>query len=251
MQIAQATEQVARRRQELESSIEALRAFERDYRARLRGFVEGQLKARGRGPVRARGPAAAPGSRRQLPAPAGCRGPAGPVDRGAPSSYWPCATPARTSSVTTAATGSTGCVTTTEVRTSRAVLRSDPAWSPVPCSPWRCRSPAGRLAVPRRWPRPGSAPPARPARDLAGVGPAPPPPWPASRPRPRSSRVAWRTSAARLAPARTLAPVPAQAAEQVRRIVEGPLAPPGPRARARGPGGRRWPAGWSRSRAPG
>src|SRR5215203_2146966 len=45
MQIAQATEQVARRRQELESSIEALRAFERDYRARLRGFVEGQLKA--------------------------------------------------------------------------------------------------------------------------------------------------------------------------------------------------------------
>jgi DivIVA domain-containing protein len=45
MQIAQVTEQVARRRQELESSIEALRAFERDYRARLRGFVEGQLKA--------------------------------------------------------------------------------------------------------------------------------------------------------------------------------------------------------------
>jgi DivIVA domain-containing protein len=45
MQIAQASEQVARRRQELESSIEALRAFERDYRARLRGFVEGQLKA--------------------------------------------------------------------------------------------------------------------------------------------------------------------------------------------------------------
>ena len=45
MQIAQATEQVARRRQELENSIEALRAFERDYRARLRGFVEGQLKA--------------------------------------------------------------------------------------------------------------------------------------------------------------------------------------------------------------
>jgi DivIVA domain-containing protein len=45
MQIAQATEQAARRRQELESSIEALRAFERDYRARLRGFVEGQLKA--------------------------------------------------------------------------------------------------------------------------------------------------------------------------------------------------------------
>jgi DivIVA domain-containing protein len=45
MQIAQATDQVARRRQELESSIEALRAVERDYRARLRGFVEGQLKA--------------------------------------------------------------------------------------------------------------------------------------------------------------------------------------------------------------
>jgi hypothetical protein len=45
MQIAQATEQVARRRQELESSIEALRAFERDYRARLRGFVEGQFRA--------------------------------------------------------------------------------------------------------------------------------------------------------------------------------------------------------------
>src|SRR6266699_4525811 len=45
MQIAQVTEQVARRRQDLESSIEALRAFERDYRARLRGFVEGQLKA--------------------------------------------------------------------------------------------------------------------------------------------------------------------------------------------------------------
>jgi DivIVA domain-containing protein len=45
MQIAQVTEQVARRRQELDSSIEALRAFERDYRARLRGFVEGQLKA--------------------------------------------------------------------------------------------------------------------------------------------------------------------------------------------------------------
>jgi hypothetical protein len=45
MQIAQVNEQVARRRQELEQSIEALRAFERDYRARLRGFVEGQLKA--------------------------------------------------------------------------------------------------------------------------------------------------------------------------------------------------------------
>src|SRR6266536_1211270 len=44
-EIAEVTEQVARRRQELESSIEALRAFERDYRARLRGFVEGQLKA--------------------------------------------------------------------------------------------------------------------------------------------------------------------------------------------------------------
>jgi len=44
-QIQTVTEQVARRRQELESSVEALRAFERDYRARLRGFVEGQLKA--------------------------------------------------------------------------------------------------------------------------------------------------------------------------------------------------------------
>src|SRR5215211_640391 len=44
-EVTEATEQVARRRQELESSIEALRAFERDYRARLRGFVEGQLKA--------------------------------------------------------------------------------------------------------------------------------------------------------------------------------------------------------------
>ncbi|HKE99992.1 MAG TPA: DivIVA domain-containing protein [Actinomycetes bacterium] len=44
-QIQQVTEQVARRRQELEGSVEALRAFERDYRARLRGFVEGQLKA--------------------------------------------------------------------------------------------------------------------------------------------------------------------------------------------------------------
>src|SRR6266536_2298613 len=42
---ARVAEEVARRRQELESSIEALRAFERDYRARLRGFVEGQLKA--------------------------------------------------------------------------------------------------------------------------------------------------------------------------------------------------------------
>ncbi len=45
MQIAQVAEQVARRRQELESSIDGLRAFERDYRARLRGFVQGQLKA--------------------------------------------------------------------------------------------------------------------------------------------------------------------------------------------------------------
>jgi chromosome segregation ATPase len=45
MQIAQATEQVARRRQELESSIEALKTFERDYRARLRGFVEAQLRS--------------------------------------------------------------------------------------------------------------------------------------------------------------------------------------------------------------
>jgi DivIVA domain-containing protein len=44
-QIQTVTEQVARRRQELEGSVEALRAFERDYRARLRGFVEGQLKA--------------------------------------------------------------------------------------------------------------------------------------------------------------------------------------------------------------
>jgi DivIVA domain-containing protein len=71
MQIAQATEQVARRRQELESSIEALRAFERDYRARLRGFVEGQLKAledaAPSGPVAPPQPPGLGGSSRPLP----------------------------------------------------------------------------------------------------------------------------------------------------------------------------------------
>src|SRR6266545_669672 len=71
MQIAQATEQVARRRQELESSIEALRAFERDYRARLRGFVEGQLKAledaAPAGPVTPPQPPGLSGNSRPLP----------------------------------------------------------------------------------------------------------------------------------------------------------------------------------------
>jgi hypothetical protein len=71
MQIAQATEQVARRRQELESSIEALRAFERDYRARLRGFVEGQLKAledaAPAGPVAPPQPPGLSGNSRPLP----------------------------------------------------------------------------------------------------------------------------------------------------------------------------------------
>jgi DivIVA domain-containing protein len=71
MQIAQATEQVARRRQELESSIEALRAFERDYRARLRGFVEGQLKAledaAPSGPVAPPQPPGLSGNSRPLP----------------------------------------------------------------------------------------------------------------------------------------------------------------------------------------
>ena len=71
MQIAQATEQVARRRQELESSIEALRAFERDYRARLRGFVEGQLKsledAAPSGPVAPPQPPGLGGNSRPLP----------------------------------------------------------------------------------------------------------------------------------------------------------------------------------------
>jgi DivIVA domain-containing protein len=71
MQIAQASEQVARRRQELESSIEALRAFERDYRARLRGFVEGQLKAledaAPAGPVAPPQPPGLSGNSRPLP----------------------------------------------------------------------------------------------------------------------------------------------------------------------------------------
>ncbi len=71
MQIAQATEQVARRRQELEQSIEALRAFERDYRARLRGFVEGQLKAledaAPSGPVAPQPPPGIGGNARGLP----------------------------------------------------------------------------------------------------------------------------------------------------------------------------------------
>jgi len=42
--ISQMDERLARRRQELDRAIETLREFERDYRVRLRGFVEGQLK---------------------------------------------------------------------------------------------------------------------------------------------------------------------------------------------------------------
>ena len=62
----------------------------------------------------ARGPAAAPGlggNSRPLP---GAEDPPAPSTGARQSSYSPCATPARTSSVTTAATGSTGCVTTTD-----------------------------------------------------------------------------------------------------------------------------------------
>src|SRR6266508_2928226 len=63
--------EAAQRRQELESSIEALRAFERDYRARLRGFVEGQLKAledaAPAGPVAPPQPPGLSGNSRPLP----------------------------------------------------------------------------------------------------------------------------------------------------------------------------------------
>ena len=84
MQIAQATEQVARRRQELESSIEALRAFERDYRARLRGFVEGQLKALEDAAPSGPWPRRSPRVSAATPGPCRVPRPAGPVDRGAP-----------------------------------------------------------------------------------------------------------------------------------------------------------------------
>ena len=42
--VAKMNEQMGRRRQELDRAIATLRGFERDYRVRLRGFVEDQLK---------------------------------------------------------------------------------------------------------------------------------------------------------------------------------------------------------------
>jgi DivIVA domain-containing protein len=45
MRIAQANQQMAAHLRELEHSIQALRAFDRDYRGRLRAFVEDQLRA--------------------------------------------------------------------------------------------------------------------------------------------------------------------------------------------------------------
>jgi DivIVA domain-containing protein len=120
MQIAQATEQVARRRQELESSIEALRAFERDYRARLRGFVEGRC------------PAAAARPRRQLAAAARLGGPAGAVHRGTPEQLLGAARlrrPARPQRPRPRRPAAP--------RRLRPARPSEPGWSPARCSPWR------------------------------------------------------------------------------------------------------------------
>jgi hypothetical protein len=44
VRVSQLREHLARRGQELDRAIKTLRGFERDYRVRLRGFVEDQLK---------------------------------------------------------------------------------------------------------------------------------------------------------------------------------------------------------------
>src|SRR4029453_6455126 len=177
--------------------------------------------AGGRGPVRARAPAAAARSGWELPAPAGRGRPARPVDRGAPELLLGPARldlgPARPQRPRR------GGPAAPRRLTLERSIPSGPGWSPPPCSPWpwpwACWS--SRCSVPT-------------------VSVSSGPPWPSTRSRSRCwlrrcagpiaappaavllRGVADGRGGPRGRPLERVAAVPEDAAEQVGRVVERP-----------------------------